>query len=79
MSIGPDPGIYRLQFGLEFSADANLPKPEALFLTNHGDGKQLTLEPSTIGLNQDVNYQYYILLNLSADMFLRCSGTSGCR
>ena len=49
------PGIYRLQFAIEFSVDANLPKPETLFLTNPGDGKQLTLEPRTIGLNQDVN------------------------
>ena len=53
-------GIYRIQFGLAFSAESDLPIPEPLYLTNHGEGKQLTLEPQTIGFNQDVN-QYHTI------------------
>ena len=65
-------GIYRIQFGLAFSAESDLPIPEPLYLTNHGEGKQLTLEPQTIGLNQDVHVsasQWSIQLPLEGETF----------
>ena len=49
------PGFYQLQFGLEFP-NANAPNPKPLYLTNNGEGKQLTVEHPTGQLNQEVNY-----------------------
>ena len=49
------PGFYLIEYGLEFSAEANLPPPKPLYLTNNGEGKQLTVEEPTHGLNQEVN------------------------
>ena len=50
------PGFYNLQFGLVYP-DANFksPTPKPLYLTNHGEGKQLTVEHPTGHLNQEVS------------------------
>ena len=48
----PAGGTYLLQFGLDF----NSPNPRPLYLTSHGEGKQLTIEPKSSNQhNQEVN------------------------
>ena len=50
------PGFYRLQFGLEFS-DSTVPPPKPKYLTNNGEGNQLTVEEETASnqVNQEVS------------------------
>ena len=50
------PGFYNLQFGLVYP-NSNAPTPKPLYLTNNGEGKQLTVEEQTASnqLNQEVN------------------------
>ena len=71
-------GFYRLQFGLAFPPNSNLPKPKPLYLTNNGEGKQLTVEEQTDSNqhNQEVNKYGKCVVHLSANMFLRRSGRS---
>jgi len=48
------PGTYLLQFGLVFpGADSNTLPPKPQYLTNNGEGKQLTIEPQTHKSNQE--------------------------
>jgi len=55
------PGSYLIKFGLEFidsESNSNLPPPKPLYLTNNGEGKQLTVEPGKAGAhnpNQEWN------------------------
>ena len=48
------PGVYNLQLRFDFSAQANLP-PKPMYLTDNGEGKQLTVENPTGRQNQEVN------------------------
>ena len=49
MPTVPNPGTYVLEF------NPIIPKPEPLYLTNNGEGKQLTVETRTNKPNQEVN------------------------
>ena len=49
------PGFYNIQFGQVYSGESNAPMPEPLYLTNNGEGKQLTVKTPTGELGQEVN------------------------
>ena len=51
MSTIPVGEDYLFQYGLEFP-NVNAPNPGPRYLTSHGEGKQLTVEPQNI--NQQV-------------------------
>ena len=46
------PGIYNIELSTQ---QPGAPTPEPLYLTNNGEGHQLTVERPTGALNQEVN------------------------